>query len=85
MRNQKNVVIEKVIKEAKKKVSDFEILPSNTTIEVVAITQDKTYIFDMTIEQWRKITKKPGVQYLSYQKGFSKFKDAVRTEYFKQQ
>jgi hypothetical protein len=71
---------------AAKKPADFEILPTNTTIEVVAITGDgTTYIFDMTIQQWRGITKKPGVQYLSYQKGFSQFKEAIRTDYFKQQ
>jgi hypothetical protein len=71
---------------AAKKPADFEILPSNTTIEVVAIIPDGTaYIFDLTIADWRNIKKKPGVQYLSFQKGFSQFKEAIRTDYFKQQ
>lgn len=76
----------KQVKAAKKQAADYEILPSNTTIEVVAITKDgTTYIFDFTIQQFKGITKKTGVQYLSFQKGFSQFKNAIRTEYFKPQ
>jgi hypothetical protein len=85
MKKQKNPVIDKLVKETKKSV-EYQVLPSNTTVEVVAILADgTTYIFDMTIDQWAKIDKKPGVQYLPYQKGFAQFKDAIRTNYFKQQ
>lgn len=62
--------------------AEFNIIPLDTMIEVVAIMPDeKVYIFDMTVGQWKKMKKKAGVFYYSYQKGFSKFPDAIRTEY----
>lgn len=70
---------------AKAKDTEFNILPQNTTIEAVAIMPDGVvYIFDLTISQWKRLKKKPGVVYYSFQKGFSSFKDAIRTEYKEQ-
>lgn len=74
----------KQVKAAKKTAANYDILPSNTVIEVIAITANGTeYIFDLTIEQWKTIVKKPGVQYLSYKKGSSQFKNAIRVDYSK--
>ena len=72
----------KVVKEEKKPATEYTILPHNTTIDVVAITQDKTYIFAMSFGDWLKIKKKPGVQYIAYQQGAAQFPEAIRTDYF---
>lgn len=67
---------------AKAKPTEYSVLPHDTTIEVVAIIPDGTvYIFDVTILKWQKMKKKPGVYYYPFQKGFSSFKDAIRTDY----
>lgn len=72
----------RVVRETKKKQSDFVQLPLDTAIDVVAKTTDgKVYIFEMSFGQWLKINKKPGVHYSAYQKGFASFPGAIRTTY----
>lgn len=67
---------------AKAKPTEYSALPYDTIIEVVAVALDgKAYIFDITIQKWQKMKKKPGVHYYPFQKGFSSFKDVIRTEY----
>lgn len=73
----------KIVKEPKKPATEYTTLQLNTTVDVVAITQDKTYIFAMSYGQWLKINKKPGVQYIAYQEGAAQFPEAIRTDYFK--
>lgn len=67
---------------AKAKAPEYSAIPHNTTIEVVALVPDgKVYIFDVPLHKWQTLKKKPGVVYYAFQKGFSSFKDAIRTEY----
>lgn len=69
---------------AAKKQTGFVGLPEITIVDVVAKTPDgKVYIFDMYFGEWLKIKKKPGVVYTAFQKGFSNYPDAIRTEYKK--
>lgn len=81
MKKAKSVDPNKTVKETKKPASDYHAIPNDARIDVVAITQDKTYIFEMAFGQWLKIHKKEGVQYIAYQKGAAQFPDAIRTEY----
>jgi len=67
---------------AKAKPTEYSVLPYDTIIEVVAVVTDgSVYIFDVTLHKWQTLKKKPGVHYYPFQKGFSSFKDAIRTEY----
>lgn len=67
---------------AKAKPTEYMALSYDTIIEVVAIMPDGIiYIFDLNILKWVAFKKKPGVIYYPFQKGFSSFKDAIRTEY----
>lgn len=67
---------------AKAKSVEFTSIPSDTIIEVVAVIPDgSVYIFDMTHHKWQTMKKKTGVHYYPFQKGFSSFKGAIRTEY----
>lgn len=81
MRIQKKDPANKMVKEAKKTSANFTMLPLDTTIDVVAVTTDKTYIFEMSFGKWLRIERKPGVRYSAFQKGFAQFPEAVRTEY----
>lgn len=71
----------KIVKETKKPASDYHAIPNDARIDVVAITPDKTYIFEMAFGDWLRIKKKEGVQYIAYQLGAAQFPEAIRTEY----
>lgn len=71
----------KLVKEGKRSSSVYVQLPLDTQIDVVAVTTDKTYIFEMSFGKWLRIEKKPGVRYSAFQKGFAQFPEAIRTEY----
>lgn len=68
-------------RETKKTAAAFVQLPLNTIIDIVAVTKDQTYIFEMSYGDWLRIKKKPGVKYLAFQKGYAAFPGAIRTEY----
>lgn len=55
-----------------------------TVIEVIAKKGDKIYIFDIKKKDFKSMTKLKGFTYQPYQLGFSKFKGAIRKDYYKE-
>lgn len=60
---------------AKRKSKAFE-LNSNTMIEVVAQRNGEIKKSEMTIAQWKKLPRKPGWNYSSYQIGTCSMKES---------
>lgn len=69
---------ERLVKEAKKQASAGTLLPLHTIIEVVAISDEKTLIKDMSFGDWLEIEKKPGFKYMAFEQGFSSFPGVIR-------
>lgn len=67
----------------KKTSKDFQLIPDDTIIEIIAKGSGKTFIFDIKYKDYKTMERKQGFTYQAFQKGFSAFKDAIRMEYYK--
>lgn len=60
------------------KQTNYIGLPPETLLDIVAIRKTESEIesitvVEMSVRDWQNIKKKPGFQYICYQKGFSQF------------
>lgn len=67
----------------KKTTKDFQLIPDDTIIEIIAKGGGKVFIFDIRYKDYLKMERKKGYTYQAYEKGRSAYKEAIRMEYYK--
>ena len=64
---------------AKRRKKDYNVLPINTMIEVIARNGDKIYKKEMEYGEALKMPKKKGWTYQFFQLGFSQYSNIIKS------